>query len=179
MTTETQALGALEATTMRAEYTVDVAATCTAAGSQSRHCTRCGEADPDSVQEIPALGHDYASKVTKEATCTEDGVQTDTCTRCGDVKTQAIKATGHQWSDWTKTADATVNGAEQQQRTCATCGAVETKTVGEKLAPTATVNASTRHLKGKAVHEGAEGHRIWQREIPWHHGSPPTRKYLP
>ena len=138
------------------EYTVDVAATCTTAGSQSKHCTRCGEADPDSVQEIPALGHEYVSKVTKAATCTEDGVQTDTCTRCGDVKTQAIKATGHQWSDWTKTADATVNGAEQQQRTCTTCGTVETKAVGEKLAPTATVNASTVILKSKAVHKGAE-----------------------
>ena len=137
-----------------AEYTVDVAPTCTTAGSQSKHCTRCGEADPDSVQEIPALGHDYVSKVTKEATCTEDGVQTDTCTRCGDVKTQAIKATGHQWSDWKKTADATVSGAEQQQRTCATCGTVETKSVGEKLAPTATVNASTIILKVKQSTKG-------------------------
>lgn len=151
--TETQELAAL-GHEYAAEYTVDVAATCTTAGSQSKHCTRCGEADPDSVQEIPALGHDYTSQVTKAANCTEDGVQTDTCTRCGDVKTQAIKATGHQWGDWTKTADATVNGAEQQQRTCATCGAVETKTVGEKLAPTATVNASNVTLKVKQSTKG-------------------------
>ena len=135
--TKTQAIKALEHD-YATEYTVDVAATCTTAGSQSRHCTRCGEADPDSVQEIPALGHDYVSKVTKEATCTEDGVQTDTCTRCGDVKTQTIKATGHQWSDWTKTADATVSGAEQQQRTCAT----------------STVNASTVTLKVKQSTKG-------------------------
>lgn len=151
--TKTQAIKALEHD-YATEYTVDVAATCTTAGSQSRHCTRCGEADPDSVQEIPALGHDYVSKVTKEATCTEDGVQTDTCTRCGDVKTQTIKATGHQWSDWTKTADATVSGAEQQQRTCTVCGTVETKDVGEKLAPTATVNASTVTLKAKQSTKG-------------------------
>lgn len=151
--TKTQAIKALEHD-YATEYTVDVAATCTTAGSQSKHCTRCGEADPDSVQEIPALGHDYVSKVTKEATCTEDGVQTDTCTRCGDVKTQTIKATGHQWSDWTKTADATVSGAEQQQRTCTVCGTVETKDVGEKLAPTATVNASTVTLKAKQSTKG-------------------------
>lgn len=151
--TKTQAIKALEHD-YATEYTVDVAATCTTAGSQSKHCTRCGEADPDSVQEIPALGHDYVSKVTKEATCTEDGVQTDTCTRCGDVKTQTIKATGHQWSDWTKTADATVSGAEQQQRTCTVCGTVETKDVGEKLAPTATVNASTVTLKVKQSTKG-------------------------
>lgn len=151
--TKTQAIKALEHD-YATEYTVDVAATCTTAGSQSKHCTRCGEADPDSVQEIPALGHDYVSKVTKEATCTEDGVQTDTCTRCGDVKTQTIKAMGHQWSDWTKTADATVSGAEQQQRTCTVCGTVETKDVGEKLAPTATVNASTVTLKAKQSTKG-------------------------
>lgn len=149
-TQEIKALGHDYAT----EYTTDAAATCTAAGSQSKHCIRCGEADPDSVQEIPELGHDYVSKVTKAATCTEDGVQTDTCTRCGDVKTHAIKAMGHQWSDWTKAADATVSGAEQQQRTCATCGTVETKAVGEKLTPTATVNASTVTLKVKQSTKG-------------------------
>ena len=126
-------------------------ATCTEDGVQTNTCTRCGDVK---TQTIPALGHDYVSKVTKEATCTEDGVQTDTCTRCGDVKTQTIKATGHQWSDWTKTADATVSGAEQQQRTCTVCGTVETKDVGEKLAPTATVNASTVTLKAKQSTKG-------------------------
>lgn len=137
-----------------AEYTVDVAPTCTTAGSQSRHCTRCGEADPKSVQELAALGHNYVSKVTRAATCTEDGEQVDTCSRCGDVQKQVLKATGHQWGDWKKTADATITGAEQQQRTCVVCGAAETKAVGEKLTPTATVNASTVTLKVKQSTKG-------------------------
>ena len=131
------------------------AATCLEAGDKTSVCGICKEAyKDDNGTENPALGHDYVSTVTKEATCTEDGVQTDTCTRCGDVKTQTIKATGHQWSDWTKTADATVSGAEQQQRTCTVCGTVETKDVGEKLAPTATVNASTVTLKAKQSTKG-------------------------
>ena len=44
-----------------ADYSVDTAPTCTAAGSQSRHCTRCGASDETSKQEVAALGHDYVS----------------------------------------------------------------------------------------------------------------------
>ena len=137
-----------------ADYTVDTAPTCTAAGFQSRHCTRCGAGDETSKQEVAALGHDYVSKVTTAPTCTKDGVQTDTCSRCGDVQTTALKATGHQWSNWTKISDATVFATEQQQRTCQTCGEKETKEVGATLAPTATVNASTVTLKVKQSTKG-------------------------
>lgn len=137
-----------------ADYTVDTAPTCTAAGSQSRHCTRCGASDETSKQAVAALGHDYVSKVTTAPTCTKDGVQTDTCSRCGDVQTTALKATGHQWSNWTKISDATVFATEQQQRTCQTCGEKETKEVGATLAPTATVNASTVTLKVKQSTKG-------------------------
>ena len=137
-----------------ADYTVDTAPTCTAAGSQSGHCTRCGAVDESSKQEVAALGHDYVSKVTTAPTCTKDGVQTDTCSRCGDVQTTALKATGHQWSNWTKISDATVFATEQQQRTCQTCGEKETKEVGATLAPTATVNASTVTLKVKQSTKG-------------------------
>ena len=137
-----------------ADYTVDTAPTCTAAGSQSRHCTRCGASDETSKQAVAALGHDYVSKVTTAPTCTKDGVQTGTCSRCGDVQTTVLKATGHQWSNWTKISDATVFATEQQQRTCQTCGEKETKEVGATLAPTATVNASTVTLKVKQSTKG-------------------------
>ena len=152
--TERKALKYVQAVHCKAEEKPK-AATCLEAGDKTSVCGICKEAyKDDNGTENPALGHDYVSTVTKEATCTEDGVQTDTCTRCGDVKTQTIKAMGHQWSDWTKTADATVSGAEQQQRTCTVCGTVETKDVGEKLAPTATVNASTVTLKAKQSTKG-------------------------
>ena len=135
-------------------YTIDTAPTCTTAGSQSRHCKRCGAVDEASKQEVAALGHDYVSKVTTAPTCTKDGSQTGTCSRCGDVQTTVLKATGHQWSNWTKISDATVFATEQQQRTCQTCGEKETKEVGATLAPTATVNASTVTLKVKQSTKG-------------------------
>lgn len=129
------------------DYVVDKAATCTEAGEKSKHCTVC-DAKED-VQEIPALGHDFVSKVTKKATCTADGTLTYTCSRCNETKTETIKATGHKWSNWKRTAAATVFKPEVQTRKCSECNKSETRNVGKKLAPKATLNASTVTLKVK------------------------------
>lgn len=129
------------------DYVVDKEATCTEAGEKSKHCTNC-DAKED-VQEIPALGHDFVSKVTKKATCTADGTLTYTCSRCNETKTETIKATGHKWSDWKRTTAATVFKPEVQARKCSACNKSETRNIGKKLAPKATLNASTVTLKVK------------------------------
>lgn len=129
------------------DYVVDKEATCTEAGEKSKHCTIC-DAKED-VQEIPALGHDFVSKVTKKATCTADGTLTYTCSRCNETKTETIKATGHKWSNWKRTAAATVFKPEVQTRKCSACNKSETRNVGKKLAPKAALNASTVTLKVK------------------------------
>ena len=129
------------------DYVVDKEATCTEAGEKSKHCTIC-DAKED-VQEIPALGHDFVSKVTKKATCTTDGILTYTCSRCNETKTETIKATGHKWSNWKRTAAATVFKPEVQTRKCSACNKSETRNIGKKLAPKATLNASTVTLKVK------------------------------
>lgn len=134
------------------DYVVDKEATCTEAGEKSKHCTIC-DAKED-VQEIPALGHDFVSKVTKKATCTADGTLTYTCSRCDETKTETIKATGHKWSSWKRTAAATVFKPEVQIRKCSTCNKSETRNVGKKLTPKATVNASTVTLKVKQSTSG-------------------------
>lgn len=129
------------------DYVVDKEATCTETGEKSKHCTVC-DAKED-VQEIPALGHDFVSKVTKKATCTADGTLTYTCSRCNETKTETIKATGHKWSDWKRTTAATVFKPEVQTRKCSACNKSETRNIGKKLAPKATLNASTVTLKVK------------------------------
>jgi hypothetical protein len=129
------------------DYVVDKEATCTEAGEKSKHCTVC-DAKED-VQEIPALGHDFVSKVTKKATCTADGTLTYTCSRCNETKTETIKATGHKWSNWKRTTVATVFKPEVQTRKCSACNKSETRNIGKKLAPKATLNASTVTLKVK------------------------------
>ena len=129
------------------DYVVDKEATCTEAGEKSKHCTVC-DAKED-VQEIPALGHDFVSKVTKKATCTADGTLTYTCSRCNETKTETVKATGHKWSNWKRTTAATVFKPEVQTRKCSACNKSETRNIGKKLAPKATLNASTVTLKVK------------------------------
>lgn len=129
------------------DYVVDKEATCSEAGEKSKHCTVC-DAKED-VQEIPALGHDFVSKVTKKATCTADGTLTYTCSRCNETKTETIKATGHKWSNWKRTTAATVFKPEVQTRKCSACNKSENRNIGKKLAPKATLNASTVTLKVK------------------------------
>lgn len=89
------------------EFTVDEAATCTQAGSQSQHCTRC-EAAAD-VTEIPAVAHsygdwDYADAENHQRTCavcqtverqphswdtgSGEDVKTYTCSVCKGTKTE-------------------------------------------------------------------------------------------
>ena len=133
------------------DYTVDKVATCNEEGEKSKHCENgCGVRDD--IQPIPVdkENHDWTSEVTTQPTCVKEGVRTFTCNRCKDTKTEAIPATGkHQWSDWKKTADATVFAPEQQERSCTICGKTETQTVGSKLSATATVNVSSVTLKEK------------------------------
>ena len=48
----------------------------------------------------------------------------------------------HSWSAWKTKSPATVFKAEVQERTCSKCGKTDTRTVGKKLTPTITVNAT-------------------------------------
>lgn len=138
------------------DYTVDKKATCIEEGEQSKHCTRKGCNGKEDIQKIPALGHDYVSKVTKEASCTEKGIITKTCSKCGDVITEEIPALGHKFGDWKVTAEATVFAPEQQERICETCGTKETKEEGTVLKATAKVNATTVKLKVKQSTSGVK-----------------------
>lgn len=69
------------------EWVVSTPAGCTNQGIQTRFCHLCGAVERS---DIPALGHHYASVVTKEATETEEGIRTYTCSQCGDTYTEPI-----------------------------------------------------------------------------------------
>ena len=53
-------------------------------------------------QEQPVHTHSYTSSVTKNPSCVENGVMTYTCS-CGSSYTEAIPATGHQWTTTAET----------------------------------------------------------------------------
>ena len=81
------------------EYVVDKQPTCTTAGSRSKHCTRCGEIIEETVEAIPATGHDWKidytwssdyKSVTATAACKNDASHTVTET----VKTTSRTSNG-------------------------------------------------------------------------------------
>lgn len=77
------------------DYTVDVAPTCTEAGSKSIHCTHpgCQVIKPDSSVEIEALGHDWSEEYTVDtpATCTTVGSESIHCKRCDAQKPDSAR----------------------------------------------------------------------------------------
>ena len=71
------------------EYTVDKKATCTAEGSESKHCTVCGASDESSAKSISKTNHNW-KHVKNAAGYLKNGSEYDICTVCGtknNVKT--------------------------------------------------------------------------------------------
>ncbi len=84
------------------DYTVDKEPTCTANGSKSIHCARCGVTKDSTV--IPVIDHTYGEwETVTPATCTENGVKKRVCTVCGYEQTDVTEA-AHEWES-TRTID--------------------------------------------------------------------------
>ena len=88
---------------------VKVNATCTTKGTTTYTATFKNSAfttQTKDVQDIKALGHNYASTYTidKNATCTETGSKSQHCSRCGAKQNvTSIPATGHKYGAVTYT----------------------------------------------------------------------------
>ena len=101
------------------EYTVDKEATCAEEGSESIHCSVCGESDENTTRVIPKKNHAYGDWiVVRDATCTEAGSKEKVCANCGDKVTEEIPATGHEWLEWTVVREATEEEEGLERRTC-------------------------------------------------------------
>ena len=106
------------------EWSVKTAATCDAAGEETRTCS-CGAVE---TRAIAATGHSYGEWTVKTAaTCEAAGEETRTCS-CGAVETRAIAATGHSYGEWTVKTAATCEAAGEETRTCS-CGEVEQRQI--------------------------------------------------
>ena len=95
--------------------------TCTDKGSKKKVCANCN----DTVYEdIPALGHDYASEwtVDKAATCTVDGSKSHHCSRCdGKSDITVIPATGHAYGEFETVKEPTCTDKGSKKKVCANC----------------------------------------------------------
>lgn len=125
-------------------------ATCTTEGKISYICDVCEVARKEEI--LPALVHTVVKDAGVTATCTKDGLTEGShCSVCNKVLTEQKKvpATGHKFSSWKTTSQATVFSPEQQSRSCSVCGKSENREVGSKLQKTMTVTATSLPLKTK------------------------------
>jgi len=94
------------------EFTEDTPATCTEAGSKSKHCTTAACTEKTDVTPITALGHKEIAIKAVAATCTEAGLtEGKKCSVCGTVTVaqNKVEALGHKydkpvftWTGYTK-----------------------------------------------------------------------------
>ena len=83
----------VETETVATVTEITTAATCTTKGETTYTANFSSSAfttQTMTIDDVPALGHDYVWRVTKEATCTAKGQETGTCSRCGDEQTREI-----------------------------------------------------------------------------------------
>ena len=64
-------------------------------------------------------------------TCTTDGKVVKKCKVHGETSTTLESASGHEWSRWKVTKNATVLAEGVQQRSCSVCGKTETASVAK------------------------------------------------
>ncbi len=106
-------------------WKLTVGSTCTAEGTKTGACDRCGESQTESVPKLP---HTYSTAVTP-ATCTEKGYTTYTC-YCGETYTDNIvDALGHAMGEWKVTHSATCTEDGSKVGFCDRCGHSVTETI--------------------------------------------------
>ena len=103
-------------------WKVDKEATCTAAGSKSRSCTKCGKKETETIK---VLGHLVQGQIkTVAATCTKDGYKVVVCSRCGiELGEREVIKAGHSWNSWVVDKEASCEAGGSKHRTCKNCNA--------------------------------------------------------
>ncbi len=106
-------------------------ADCENAAVYYRSCEVCKKnlTDLPTFSHGEPLGHDYDEGViTTPASCEGKGVKTFTCKRdASHTYTEEISATGHTWGAWITRFYATTYSHGIEVRTCAVCGAEDTR----------------------------------------------------
>ncbi len=146
------------------------AATCSENGADEHFtCKRCGAhfADKDgkvklTAEEIikPATGHNWIQYYEKHSSCTADGMSEHwKCANCGALSADSegavlltadqlrIPATGHAWSAWAVSKEATDSDEGEEIRVCSHCEETETRVIPAKKATTTTAKATTTTAK--------------------------------
>ena len=99
---------------------------CTSIGYNTRSCSLCGDLD---YQFTQALGHTYENPTYVIGTPCQPSWINKTCTTCGDtILIEEPASEEHSYSDW-ETVEEYACGTTKQQRTCLSCGEIQTQTI--------------------------------------------------
>ena len=103
------------------EWVLNVAPTCTQAGSQFHTCKTCGTVETQTLE-----AHTFENwTVVRAATCDASGLKTSSCEECGTVKEEILPATGHKKSSkWEKVSESSCLVAGKEGKMCTVCGTV-------------------------------------------------------
>ena len=130
--------------------TTKTAATCETAGSETSKCSTCGHVGNN--KEVPALGHNWEDKVTKEATCTTEGSMDRKCKRCNKETTATVEKADHKYEEVITEPTCTEKGKKEE--ICSVCKNVKTRTTlaatGHSYVET-VIKAATCTEKGSVV----------------------------
>ena len=163
-------------------WAVTTPATCTAAGTETRTCSRCGETE---TRTIAALGHDYQAVITPP-TCTEQGYTTHTCSRCGNSYVDNyVGALGHAWDEGVIIQEPTETEPGLRRYTCTRCGATRDEVIpspGHEHHYTAVVTPPTCTEQGYTTYTCSCGDSYVDDYVPalghafggWTMTTPPT-----
>lgn len=79
--------------------------------------------------------HNYTVEIIS-ASCENSGYTLHTCTLCGfQTSDNEVAATGHTWSSWSVTQNASANAPGEKSRTCQICGVTETEEIPKTTNP--------------------------------------------
>ncbi|MCM1441517.1 MAG: hypothetical protein NC131_20265, partial [Roseburia sp.] len=113
------------------DWIVTKAATCSGKGERTKYCANDAEHRQTEEIAIDPDAHNLTSYPAKSATCEEVGWNAyEECSLCGYSTRAEIAATGHSWSDYTVTKEATCTQKGSKERSCSVCGERETAEIG-------------------------------------------------
>ena len=98
----------------------------------TKTCTICGVVEVSSDPGAAVHVWETTPTVDKKPTCNTEGSQSFHCRNCNLTKDSSIIPANpklHTWGEWVETKAATEKENGEEQHTCTTCGAVETRTV--------------------------------------------------
>lgn len=142
--------------------TLRTAATCTAAATYYKQCSRCGAQQTTFYTSGNALGHNY-SHTTYGATCTSQGYTNHTCTRCGSAYNDGwTGALGH---SLTTTYSGNCGSSSTRTTYCTRCGYVSESVASVYTSHSyGSVYCTQKHSGSTScsIHRGYYAHKVCQ-----------------